>query len=329
MQDFLVMGSLNSQQELKREAHQWVVRLTSGRATTADAEAVRLWCNRSQDHAKAFAEASNLWDRLEPAARRLASRRGAQLTVRPRGVAGRRAVLTGGLAASAAALGYLMVRPPLELWPSLADLAADYRTGAGQQRSVTVGVGLALELNTRTSINVQRNAEGIHAIDLVSGEVAVATDTEGVQHVVVSANGGQTTATSARFDVRCDSGTTSVTCLEGEVAVAFRGQAVTLQESRQVSYGEAGLGSAVAVNSAVVTAWRDGRLVFDGVPLAQVIADVNRYWPGRIILANQQLGHRAVDATLPLDRLDEIVVLMESAYGAKVTTLPGNIVILS
>ncbi len=67
----------------------------------------------------------------------------------------RRAFLGGGIAASAAAVAvYGMVNPPLGLWPSLAELNADYRTATGQQEKINFGPLVTAELNTQTSIAI-------------------------------------------------------------------------------------------------------------------------------------------------------------------------------
>lgn len=324
------MTARNSQGLLKREAHEWVARLTSGRATTADAEAARLWCDRSSAHAKAFAEATLLWDTLEPVARQMASRDAALTDVGRRAALGRRTVLAGALAASAAAVGFLMVRPPLALWPSLWDFLADYRTGTGERRRVALDDGISIELNTRTSLNVRQGAGNAPAIELVSGEAAIAT-TSGIlaTPLIVWAGGGRVTATEAKFDVRCDSASTSVICLQGSVAVHYREYAATLDERQQVAYGSDGFGAVTVIDPVPVTAWREGRLVFHGMPLAGVIDEVNRYRPGRIILMNAALGKRPVDATFPLDRTDQLVILVREAYGATVTALPGGVIVLS
>ena len=46
-------------------------------------------------------------------------------------------LLVGGAVAAAAA-GYMIVRPPFGLWPPLQELAADYRTKKGEQRTISV-----------------------------------------------------------------------------------------------------------------------------------------------------------------------------------------------
>jgi transmembrane sensor len=100
---------------LQREAVAWVGRLTSGKATTADAEALRRWCDQSAAHAAAFAAASRLWRDLEPAGRDLRHRGQAAWSQRRHPTINRRALLGAGLAAAAAG-AYCVVRPPLGLW---------------------------------------------------------------------------------------------------------------------------------------------------------------------------------------------------------------------
>jgi uncharacterized protein YukE len=55
-----------------REAQDWLVRLTSGRATPHDAEQFQSWCAQSAVHAEAFAETLQLWRALRPAAESMA-----------------------------------------------------------------------------------------------------------------------------------------------------------------------------------------------------------------------------------------------------------------
>ena len=76
-------------------------------------------------------------------------------------------------------------------------------------------------------------------------------------------------------------------------------------------------------------AWRKGQLVFRQTPLAEVVGEINRYRSGRIMLMNDALGRRLVEARVTLDRIDDLIVLIREAYGARVTTLPGGVVVLS
>ncbi|HCP78137.1 MAG TPA: iron dicitrate transport regulator FecR, partial [Pusillimonas sp.] len=73
---------------------------------------------------------------------------------------------------------------------------------------------------------------------------------------------------------------------------------------------------------------RERRLVFNDVPLAEVVKELNRYWPGKLVLMSETLGRRRVQAQFSLDRLSDATALIRDVYGADVTELPGGVVML-
>ncbi|WP_244594120.1 FecR family protein [Rhodoblastus sphagnicola] len=324
---------------LKSEAYEWVLRLTSGEATAADVQALNRWRRISRAHRQAFAEANLLWDQLRPAAAESLSRSAAasQAFARGRpstsgGGLGRRAFLGGALAASAAAVGYVAMRPPLGLWPSLSEMAADFRTGVGQQKEVALRHNVLVRLNTRSSIAVLAAGAGeakADRVELISGEAAIAAMDDASRQVTVVAAQGETIASNARFNVRYDGQMVCVTCLEGDLRVEHLGRAAGLRSHEQIVYTAYDLGSVVSVGLDTVTAWERGLLVFRNDPLARVIEEVNRYRPGRIFLMNKELGRRPVLATFRIDRIDEVVPRLQAVFGVQVKTLPGGLVLLS
>jgi len=60
-----------------------------------------------------------------------------------------------------------------------------------------------------------------------------------------------------------------------------------------------------------------------------VIAEINRYRPGKIILTNDQLASRKVHAQVSLNQLGDVASLIHQAFGASVRSLPGGIVLVS
>ncbi|MCS3420521.1 FecR family protein [Pseudomonas yamanorum] len=292
---------------LHDEARDWLVLLTSGRATVADAKALRQWCAQSPDHARAFEQAKVLWRQLAPAAEQFS---------RPRHF-GRRAFLGGAIAASAAVL---MVRVTVP--GGFAGLTADYRTEVGEQRRVELSDGVRLELNTQTRIS--RRDDGI---ELLEGEVEVLANV--AMPLRVQAGGGWLSTAQARFNVRNTDHSVCVTCIDGAVAVAVGGRTVRLESGRQVTYDASGVGEPVAVDTQAVVAWREQVLVFDNATLATVVDEINRYRPGMLLLMNAQLGKRRVQARFSLNQLAGVALLIRDAYGAKCTELPGGVVLLS
>jgi transmembrane sensor len=316
---------------MEREAHAWVRRLMSGEATLDDAEALKRWQHQSAAHAEAFAEASRLWQSFGPAGQNLLQRSGAMAEPSPQAEpgrrVGRRVLLGGGLAAAAAAAGAAIWRPPFALWPSWSELAADYRTSTGEQRRIALASSVSVQLNTQTSITVLSAAAD--RIELISGEAAITTRPDAAKPFTVIAAAGRTVAGQATFEVRYLGSQVCVTCLAGAVRVERGNAAVAVQEKQQLVYTDRLMGKPVTIDPAVTSAWREGLLIFRYTPLTQVVAEVNRYRPGRIVVLNAELGHKLVNGRFHIDRIDEVLVQLQQAFGAQVTSLPGGIVLLS
>jgi transmembrane sensor len=297
---------------LQSEAHDWLILLTSGRATVADGQALRAWCDQRPEHARAFAEAKSLWQGLGAASRQM---------VKPRHL-GRRVFIGGALAASAALFMVSRLVPG-----SFAGLNADYQTRVGEQRSVDLGNGLTLELNTQTRLNHRTLPAGMQDIELLGGEIEVQATAQ--VSVRVQAGSGWMAAQGARFNVRTTGESTCVTCLEGSVQLDVQGQRLSLIQGRQVSYESGVLSAQQTFDPAVITAWTQQLLVFNDATLTSVIDEINRYRPGMLVLLNHELGQRKVQARFRLDQLAGVASLIRDAYGAKCTELPGGVVLLS
>lgn len=313
-------------QAIRREAQAWVVRLASQHATSDDAEAFKRWCARSAAHASAFVGARAVWQELPPAALRV--HRAEVLHAAQKGAArpARRAFLGAALAASAA---YLVVRPPLGLWPAVTDLAADFRTTTGEQSEVVTADGIVMQLNTRTRVDHRRIEGGVAALELLEGEAEIRTDIAGAAPIVrVMAGNGVITAERARFNVRFIQGEVCVTCLAGRVDVRRGGASTSIDVDRQFLYAGTAQGVAQRANTQAVSAWRRGQLVFDETPLAEVVDEVNRYRRGKLILTDTEVGRKRVQASFSIDRLDDVVALVRDVYQLDVTHLPGGIVLL-
>ncbi len=308
------------------KAFEWLTLLTSGEVSTEELEALARWRAQNPANEAAFVEAGRLWRSVGPAVASVAGQGGQARSPRPSMRVGRRVVLGGALAAGA---GYAIVQSPLGLWPSLSELTSDYRTGAGQQRRITAQGGAQIDLNTRTSVDLRQAAGGAERIELIAGEVSIVTAAKASRVTVALAGNGRATATDAIFNMRRNGSSVCVTCVAGSVLVEQGGHGVTILQRQQVSYTDQGLGAAIEIDPADVTAWQKGVLVFHDEPLGRVIEEVNRYWPGWIVVTNEILRNRLVTARFKLDRLEDVITQVRLVFHANVTRLPGGIVVLS
>lgn len=310
-----------------REAHDWVMRFASGEARPVDLAAFKRWSAHSRAHAEAFARACRLWEALAPASDMLAGRSRARLPERKVNI-GRRAFLGGALAASVAGTFYVTANPPLGLWPSLSELAADYRTAPGEQRSIALSEGPSVTLNTRTSVALKTVFDGTQQIELIGGEAAIATNPRMRQAIEVVAADGHVAATDAAFNVRYEHDIVCTTCISGELVVVHGVRSVRLRRGEQVVYSVGGLGEVATIDPALVTSWKDGMLVFQSTPLADAVSEINRYRSGRIIVTNATLGRRLFNARFRIANIDGVVTQIQQVFGASVTALPGGIILL-
>ncbi|MDG9925058.1 MULTISPECIES: FecR family protein [unclassified Pseudomonas] len=299
--------------ELTQQANAWVARLTSGQATVEDARALREWCARSAAHAQAYHEAARLWrelGRLPPVAARRAPRR---------------RVLGGGLAACALLLGFAWLQPgqiDAQAW------LADASTGVGERREILLEDGSRVELDARSSLDLDFSAERRRLV-LKGGAAVFHVQHDPGRPFVVEADNGSVTALGTVFEVRHQDNGVRVTCSEGVVAVRSADRPpLRLEAGQQLRYDTRASSPPAPVNSAEALAWRQDLLVFKQRPLAELVEELNRYRSGRIVLANQQIAQRPVSGVFHLQRTDEALAHISSSLGLSATHLPGNWVML-
>lgn len=316
---------------LRDDAYAWVIRIRSGEATADETVEMMRWRARSPAHQRALNQAIGIHRRVLFAGRLDSSAPqqspfGAARRHPAHPLMSRRAVLGGAIAASAA--GAMIVRPPLGLWPSLAELRADYRTTAGERRTISLAQGVSVELNTRTSVALRSDAR-TDGLDLISGEVAIDA-VHPHKAVAIRTDTGSARSGAGRFTVRLDGTETCVTCLAGKVAIAIgTTDKAVLMPGQQLRFAEGKVGNVAMIDPVRAESWRRGVLIFGGEPMAQVVGEVNRYRAGKIILANSALSDIPVNAVFQIDRMDRAVSLLRTAAGARATNLPGGIVVLS
>jgi ferric-dicitrate binding protein FerR (iron transport regulator) len=318
-----------STHESDRQAQAWLVHLTSGTATREDGEAFRRWCLSSEQHAAAFARTRQMWLDLGPAiARRKDSApRGGRPVPRHAIRMSRRAFLGTAITASVAAL--VVARYGFDL-DGQGSAGTTLRTAVGEQKHVDVTQGVALEMNTATDIGLRSSGNTVTGFRLRSGEAVVRIDPSHAAPFVVELEDARVlSGPGASFAVRCVDGVATVTCLEGQAVLARAATKTLVKPSQQLAFDADGLGAAVAVNPDTALAWRHRVLIYDNQPLADVVTDINRYRPGRIVITDRALGERRVHARFTLDQMADVATLIEDAYGAHATHLPGGWVLLS
>lgn len=304
----------------------WAVRLDRGDLDAAESAAFELWLDRP-GNAEAYADAAAalcLFDGFDSDLPELAMLRSEALAdagsraapVAPARSSRRWMPWAGGaLAASIAAALIFAGQPGVRdgMPDEVSRVAASdrsgvetaanespvYRTAVGEQRTITLADGSRVTLNTATEIRVDYRARA-RLVRLVRGQalfdVAHAPD----RPFSVVAGGRKVTALGTVFEVRFDNDRLKVTLMRGKVRVddddgnpanstAVPALAVLAPGQQLVVTGAlAPVVESVDVDKQLL--WRRSLVEFDGDTVADAVAELNRYSPTQIVVADSRVA---------------------------------------
>lgn len=313
-----------SGRELIDIAVEWLVALDSG---SADRTAFETWRAADPRHAAAFAQAAAVWRKTadprlkpmtgapDPAASSIADVPAPEMPdrARPRQAApaeapsriSRRAMVAGVAALAVGAAG------GFALWPRRS-LAA---TGVGERRTVPLPDGSTALLNTDT--RVAWRFEGARDFWVERGEAALLIRDHGSPFRVHS-DPFDARLTSGRLTVRLSPTGGRLLLLSGQAAVTSRGDfAQTLGAGTALIVGGNAVRvvpqSAAAIDGA--TAWEQGDILFDGMPLDRAIAEFNRYLPQKLALGDPGLGTIRLGGRFHTADLDGFLGALHQGFG--------------
>ncbi|MFT0137770.1 FecR family protein [Alcanivoracaceae bacterium MT1] len=313
------------QEQVRQQARAWLRRLVSGQATEQDAREFKDWYHANPGHARAFREARGTWRQLGEAGGAWRQQSQDGMAVPPR--VSRRTVLTmvaGGTGLAAASL--LAVHPPLGLWPSISELGADYRTAVGEQRSLSLPGEIDALMNTRTSLSVTASGEG-KRIELIAGQVALQRRGGG-RPVEVAAGAGLIELGEADIEVRLLAKGACLSCTRGRVRLHHAAGDREVLKNQQVRYDQHGVRPPAPVDPVAVVAWRSGILLFRETPVSEVVGEINRYRPGKVILLDESLGRRRLSGRFDIGQLDVALTQIERLLAVPVRRLSAGLVLI-
>ncbi|MEI2417933.1 DUF4880 domain-containing protein [Orrella sp. JC864] len=311
---------------LQAQARAWIRLIRSGRATTDDAKALAHWLGMGPAHELAFEQAKRDWHELGQVLQvhRLARARRAGVLQAGR----RRWLLAGGagvVAAGAAAVGVL---PWLGRLPALNEWGADYSTRVGELREFDLAGQVQVALSARSSLSVSTAGPAHTRLALIGGEAAVSAR-DAAHRIELQAGPGLLVFSSGSVDVRWLGGRACASCIEGFAELRHPLGVRRLAAGQQVAYDTRAVQAVETVGAERLSAWRRGWLVFDEAPLPEVVADLNRYRSGRIVVVGERLAGRRLSGRFSVDDIEQALARIEQLVDAQVRSLPGGVRILS
>lgn len=285
----------------------WFARRRGDAFGAQDEAGLRAWLAADPANARAFAEIQQLWQDLghlpRPARVTAASAR------RPRWRA--RAV--------AAVLSGLLVLLPVWLGgPAEAELSL--ASGAAERREMELIDGSRIHLNRNTRLEVRLLADR-REVELLQGEAFFSVAADAGRPFLIRAGEGSVRVLGTRFDVRRGDGRLDVTVESGRVALRPQPDAAVteLVAGNRAAYdyrrGELLL---TQVTGDEVASWREGRLVFQQRPLAQLLDELSHYRSAPVVLADPALAGRQVSGSIDLARPDDFLEALPALLPVRV-----------
>jgi transmembrane sensor len=235
----------------------------------------------------------------------------------------RRMFWLGGAAVAASAVGAIGL--------GLMTRATTYDTRIGETRVVTLEDGSIVTLNTASRIRVAFT-DARRTITLEEGEALFDVAKNPARPFFVEAGGTSVRAVGTSFAVkRLSDAPVEVLVREGIVEVrqpAAAGAVRMTANMRMVAGNAATIARPVEIAQTEVdreTAWRTGRIAFEGEPLAQAAAAFGRYSDTRIIIEDPAIGREEITGLFASNDPVTFAKAAAASLELKTTIGPGEI----
>jgi transmembrane sensor len=320
---------------LRAQAAAWVARLHGPNRTEEVESGLRRWLAEAPEHAAAFELLTDTWEKSARLRRRPLER------VKNWELVGFR--LTFSRAASAviavAALAVLGT-----LWYVHSDAVV---TGVGEQRTLTLEDGTRVYLNTNSRA-VVRYGKHERRVDLESGEALFEVARRPEWPFVVRAGNRQVKALGTAFIVRRDERNVAVTLVEGKVAVSVlqprdvpelapsstktapaepaaplqseTSGVLTLAPGQRVTFASSDPPKLDLPSLDRVTAWQRGQVAFDETPLADAVAEMNRYSTIQVVIKDPEAAAIRISGIFRAGDSVNFAAAVSRTYGLQVRT---------
>ncbi|HJP68110.1 MAG TPA: FecR domain-containing protein [Sphingomicrobium sp.] len=210
---------------------------------------------------------------------------------------------------------------------------AGFVTPVGGHRIVKLADHSVIELNTATAVRVAITSHH-REVWLERGEAYFQVAHLRGEPFVVHAGQRSVTVLGTKFSVRNDIDKTTVSVVDGRVGVGKATGSVVVPNAIltagdvAVAQGRSTLLTTLSPDRMrAQLAWRSGKLEFDETPLADAAREFNRYNRVQIIIHDEETGSIKISGTFQTSNVEAFVRLLRAAYGLKVETSQGSMII--
>lgn len=310
--------SISSLSKTQDQALAWFARLQDSKASQRDLAEFADWLAASPMHQAAYDKVAQLW---QSQALNVALSQYAAIPL-PQRQQKLRSQRWAAAACIVLTSGWLLFGSGLiERWQ------ADAVTGTGEQRRIMLSDGSAVTLNTDTALAFNTTGEQ-RGVKILSGEAYFEVQPDKTRPFIVETEQGTVRVVGTRFSVK--TGDATQVDVESGIVVCAGQQG----DSRQLTAGQhtriasQGVAAVTDIDAGRAFVWLKGRLIFQDQPLEEVIAELDRYHRGAIVITDAKFAKTRITGNYKLEDTAAIIRALAGIAGARVINLSPYLTVL-
>lgn len=309
-------------------ASEWRIALRENPSSASWQRRFEDWCAADEAHAQAWEEVSrvtNLMKQMEPSFSQSQYQNSNVVTLKALGIARRKPVIGSAIAACLA----LMVG---FFWSA----GADYETGTKGLQVVALADGSEVTLAPNSAINVTYGKDR-RVVELMKGKALFDVTANKHRPFVVHTKQLDVTVLGTSFEVRSaeasPSATASVAVRHGRVRVEKNLEAITksqvLREGDWMSFKPDGEMASGTRDVNQIATWQNNILLAQGISLEEVISELDQYFTGMIVIADEEFARQPVTGVYQLDDPEAALLAITLSHGAKIYRVSPWLLVVS
>ncbi|MEM9013665.1 MAG: FecR domain-containing protein [Pseudomonadota bacterium] len=319
--------------EIEEQAAAFMARRMSRSATAEDEQALTDWLALSPENRRIWAEYMAVEDRIDGAADTLAASALERDLEEFATQDANQPPLQTWFAAMAAGFALVIVSAAIFMHSPID--TQTYATAKGQRAEYTLADNSVVTLNTDSELTVTLTHDE-RRVALVRGEIMFDVVRDPQRPFVVTTPTADVSVIGTRFNIREAGPGAAISVLSGVVRVSpsdaqdTAAAATTLIAGQQAAFEENGPNKLEirTFNPDTVTSWRRGRAYYDNESLMNVVADLNRYFPASINLAEPSLSSLRVTGGFDLSNQDTAIEALTVALSLRAERSDANTIML-
>lgn len=207
-----------------------------------------------------------------------------------------------------------------------------HTTAIGEQKIIYLADGSSVFLNTNTALKVDMSDKE-RTINLIKGEAYFQVTPDKHRPFMVAVGQRVIRVVGTKFNIYRTDNETTLSVTEGIVAIlegtdddiieqqVLAGKQIIINQKNEIQ-------KTIKLNLNNVTAWKEGQLVYEDILLQDFIRDLNRYYVGKIILQDKELGKMRISGVFQIGDRNKAIKAVENLLNLKAMPLTSNNIVL-